>query len=48
MDALKALISGGVIIGLATTIGMRGGGIATAAKGAGSAASGFIGTAIKG
>lgn len=48
MDVLKALVSGAVIIGLATTIGMRGGGIATAAKGAGSAASGLIGTSIKG
>jgi hypothetical protein len=48
MDVLKALVSGGVIIGLATTIGMRGGGIATAVKGAGSASSGFIGTAIRG
>lgn len=48
MDVLKALVSGVVVIGLATSIGMRGGGIATAAKGAGSATSSVLGTAIKG
>lgn len=48
MDAFKALISGVVIIGLATSIGLHGGGIATAARGAGSATSGVLGTAIKG
>lgn len=48
MDVVKTLVSGVVIIGLATTIGMRGGGIASAAKGVGSATSGVLGTAIKG
>lgn len=47
-DAFKALVSGVVIIGLATSIGMRGGGISQAARGTGAAASGFLGTAIKG
>jgi hypothetical protein len=44
----KALISGVVIIGLATTIGLHGGGIATASKGVGNATQGVLGTAIKG
>jgi hypothetical protein len=48
MDAFKALISGVVVIGLATSIGLHGGGISTAARGAGSATQGVLGTAIKG
>lgn len=48
MDILKALVSGAVVIGLATAIGMRGSGIATAVQGGGNAASNFLGTAIKG
>lgn len=48
MDAVKAFVSGVVVIGLATAIGMRGSGIATALKGAGSAGSNVLGTAIKG
>jgi len=48
MDVAKALVSGIVIIGLATSIGLHGGGISTAAKGVGSATQGVLGTAIKG
>ncbi len=48
MDVFKALVSGVVVIGLVTSIGLHGGGIATAAKGAGSATQGVLGTAIKG
>lgn len=48
MDALKALISGVVIIGLATAIGLHGSGIATAVKGAGTATQGVLGVAEKG
>jgi hypothetical protein len=48
VDVVKALVSGVVVIGLATTIGLHGGGISTAAKGAGSATQGVLGTAIKG
>jgi hypothetical protein len=48
MDVVKAFISGVVVIGLATAIGMRGSGIATAAQGVGNAGSNFLGTAIKG
>lgn len=48
MDIVKALVSGVVVIGLATTIGLHGGGIAAATKGAGTATQGVLGTAIKG
>jgi len=48
VDVVKALVSGIVVIGLATSIGMHGGGISTAAKGVGSATQGVLGTAIKG
>lgn len=48
MDVMRALVSGVVIIGLATTVGMRGGGISSAARGIGTATSGVLGTAIRG
>lgn len=48
MNVAKALVSGVIVIGLATSIGLHGGGIATAAKGAGSATQGVLGTAIRG
>ena len=48
MDVIKALVSGIVVIGLATSVGLHGGGISTAAKGVGSATQGVLGTAIKG
>ena len=48
MDILKTFISGVVIIGLATTIGLHGSQISTALKGAGTAGSGLLNTSIKG
>lgn len=48
MDILKTLVSGFVVIGLATTIGLHGNQIATAVKGAGTATSGVFNTTIKG
>jgi len=48
VDVIKALVSGIVVIGLATSVGLHGGGISTAAKGVGSATQGVLGTAIKG
>ena len=48
MDVMKALVSGMVVFGLATTIGLHGGGIDAAAKGVGGATQGVLGTAIKG
>lgn len=48
MDAVKAFVSGVVVIGLATAIGLHGSGIATALKAAGSAGSNILGTAEKG
>lgn len=47
MDVFKALVSGVVVIGLATSVGLHGAGIATALKGAGSATSGVLQTAEK-
>jgi hypothetical protein len=48
MDVLKTFVSGVVIIGLATAIGLHGSGIATALKAGGSAGQGLLGTAEKG
>lgn len=48
MDILKAFVSGVVIIGLATAVGLHGSGIATALKGAGNAGQGLLGTAETG
>lgn len=48
MDALKLLIAGGVAIGLATAILSPGRQTVGAIGAAGNAASGFLGTAIKG
>jgi hypothetical protein len=45
MDVLKAFVSGVVVIGLATAVGLHGTGIATALKGAGTASSGVLQTA---
>jgi hypothetical protein len=47
MDVFKTLVSGVVVIGLATAVGLHGAGIATALKGAGSATSGVLQTAEK-
>jgi len=47
MDVLKALVSGVVVIGLATAIGLHGAGIATALKATGTATSGVLQTAEK-
>lgn len=48
MDALKLLIAGGVAIGLATAVLSPGRQTIGAINSAGTAASGFLGTAIKG
>lgn len=48
MNALKLLIAGGVAIGLATAILSPGRQTIGAINSAGNAASGFLGTAIKG
>jgi hypothetical protein len=48
MDVLKAFISGVVLIGLATAVGLHGAGIATALKGAGSAGQGLLKTSETG
>jgi hypothetical protein len=48
MDAFKALISGVVIIGLVTAVGLHGSGLAKVIKPTGSAVSGVLGTAEKG
>lgn len=48
MDALKLLIAGGVAIGLATAILSSDRNTVGTVTAAGNAASGFLGTAIKG
>jgi hypothetical protein len=48
MDAVKLFVSGIVIIGLATAVGLHGTGIASALKAGGNAGSGLLGTAEKG
>jgi len=48
MDALKAFVSGAVVIGLVTSVGLHGNQIATVLKSGGGAASNVLGTAIKG
>lgn len=48
MDAVKLFVSGVVVIGLATAVGLHGSGIATALKAGGSAGSNVLGTAEKG
>lgn len=48
MDVLKTFVSGVVLIGLATAVGLHGSGIATALKAGGSAGQGFLKTAETG
>jgi hypothetical protein len=48
MDALKLFVSGVVLIGLATAVGLHGTGIASALKAGGTAGQGLLGTAETG
>lgn len=48
MDAVKAFVSGVVVIGLVTAVGLHGNQLATVLKSGGSAGSNLLGTAIKG
>jgi hypothetical protein len=48
MDIFKAAVSGVVVIGLVTAVGLHGAGLAKVIKPAGTAASGVLGTAEKG
>jgi hypothetical protein len=48
MQVLKALVSGVVVIGLATAVGLHGDQLATVIKSSGSATSSVLGTAEKG
>lgn len=48
MDAVKLFVSGIVLIGLATAVGLHGSGIATALKAGGTAGQGFLATAETG
>ena len=48
MDALKIFVSGVVVIGLATAVGLHGTGIASALKAGGSAGQGLLRTAETG
>jgi hypothetical protein len=48
MDALKALVSGFVIIGLATAVGLHGTGLSKVIGSAGTATSKVFGTTEKG
>lgn len=48
MDVLRSFVSGVVIIGLATAVGLHGSGIAMSLKAAGNAGQGLLGTAESG
>lgn len=48
VDILRVFVSGVVVIGLATAVGLHGAGLATALKGAGNAGSSVLGTAETG
>jgi hypothetical protein len=48
MDILKTFVSGVVVIGLVTAIGLHATGLAKATSSAGTASSGLLNTAIKG
>jgi len=48
MDVLKAFVSGVVIIGLVSAVGLHGSGLASVIKTSGTAAQGVLGTAETG